>query len=607
MRLLLALLLFAQAAFAQNVSIGTKNTTVKDAGTATFATGTFCIKDLSDSDKACFAPQAMSGNITITLPAVTGTLATLADIAAGGYGDMSGPSSATDGAFALFDGTTGKLVKNSSAHGTGVMTFLAAPTGANLMTALGCSGTTDFLRADGACAAPTGTGDVVGPASSTDGRAAVFDSTTGKLLKQFSPTAGSILFAGASGILAQDNSGLFYDDTNDRLGIGTTAPDWRVHVKRTAAGSADADYPRVQLEYTDESTTTGTFSAASFKLFTGAGLMGSFSAHNTQYNGGVAIGVFKPSMLIVQARDAASNGLLITTKLSSAPILLATNHGTLGAAVGLYNFTDTGAYMGANSTPSATVHIKAGSTSAGSAPIKLTSGSLMSSAEAGAVEFLTDKPYFTITTGTARKEFTLNDAALTSGRVPFATTNGRLTDSANFTFDGTRLNLNSATGTGTRYFYNSVSLDGTAVIMSENTSSGTAAQTNIVARNGSGNAGFSFNGTGYTTVGIRAASDVAFLNLVSGGTVTLSATSAAIQMSVDGATTSKLTIDTSANVVVGSAAIATNATDGFLYMPCSAGPPTGTPTAKTGRAPITCDSSNNKAYMYLGGAWQALN
>jgi len=37
-------------------------------------------------------------------------------------------------------------------------------------------------------------------------------------------TAGSIIFAGASGVYSQDNSKLFWDDTNNRLGIGTTTP-----------------------------------------------------------------------------------------------------------------------------------------------------------------------------------------------------------------------------------------------------------------------------------------------------------------------------------------------------------------------------------------------
>jgi hypothetical protein len=37
-------------------------------------------------------------------------------------------------------------------------------------------------------------------------------------------TAGSVLFVGTSGVLAQDNSNFFWDDTNNRLGIGTTSP-----------------------------------------------------------------------------------------------------------------------------------------------------------------------------------------------------------------------------------------------------------------------------------------------------------------------------------------------------------------------------------------------
>jgi uncharacterized protein YjlB len=38
-------------------------------------------------------------------------------------------------------------------------------------------------------------------------------------------TTGSIVFAGASGVYAQDNTSLFFDNTNNRLGIGTITPD----------------------------------------------------------------------------------------------------------------------------------------------------------------------------------------------------------------------------------------------------------------------------------------------------------------------------------------------------------------------------------------------
>lgn len=53
------------------------------------------------------------------------------------------------------------------------------------------------------------------------------------------------------------------------------------------------------------------------------------------------------------------------------------------------------------------IHIAAGTTAAGTAPIKLTSGPLLTAAEAGAVEFLTDAYYGTITTGAVRGMFGL--------------------------------------------------------------------------------------------------------------------------------------------------------------------------------------------------------
>lgn len=43
-------------------------------------------------------------------------------------------------------------------------------------------------------------------------------------------TEGSVIFAGASGIYSQDNAVFFYDRTNDRLGLGTTAPQNRLDV-----------------------------------------------------------------------------------------------------------------------------------------------------------------------------------------------------------------------------------------------------------------------------------------------------------------------------------------------------------------------------------------
>jgi len=69
----------------------------------------------------------------------------------------------------------------------------------------------------------------------------------------------------------------------------------------------------------------------------------------------------------------------------------------------------------------------------------------------------------------------------------------------------------------------------------------------------------------------------------------------------------RATLDSAGNFVVGIAAVATTATDGFLYVTGCAGTPTGTPTAKTGRVPIVVDTTNNKLYFYSGGSWVAAN
>lgn len=56
----------------------------------------------------------------------------------------------------------------------------------------------------------------------------------------YGPTVGSILFAGTGGILQQDNSNFFWDDTNNRLGIGTASPGYRMHVKMAGATGVDS-------------------------------------------------------------------------------------------------------------------------------------------------------------------------------------------------------------------------------------------------------------------------------------------------------------------------------------------------------------------------------
>jgi hypothetical protein len=45
---------------------------------------------------------------------------------------------------------------------------------------------------------------------------------TGSSITNSAMTQGSVLFAGVGGLISQDNAQLFFDDTNNTFGFGTT-------------------------------------------------------------------------------------------------------------------------------------------------------------------------------------------------------------------------------------------------------------------------------------------------------------------------------------------------------------------------------------------------
>ena len=95
----------------------------------------------------------------------------------------------------------------------------------------------------------------------------------------------------------------------------------------------------------------------------------------------------------------------------------------------------------------ATLNLGAGT--ATYAPLKLTTGALLATSEAGAVEFVNDDYYATVTTGAGRKKVVLTEG-LTPDRIPYATTNGRITDTSDLAFDGTSMSLGTSIDTDTR-------------------------------------------------------------------------------------------------------------------------------------------------------------
>ena len=81
-------------------------------------------------------------------------------------------------------------------------------------------------------------------------------------------TPGSVLFAGTGGVITEDNAKLFFDDTNNRLGIGTSAPARTLDVNGSsflrgairyvdaAATNANLEMMQAQVSTTDATVTT---------------------------------------------------------------------------------------------------------------------------------------------------------------------------------------------------------------------------------------------------------------------------------------------------------------------------------------------------------------
>jgi hypothetical protein len=111
-------------------------------------------------------------------------------------------------------------------NAAGVVKLLASNSGAlGTVTSVDVSGGTTGLTTSGGPITSSGTitlAGTLGVANGGTGTATAF-------------TAGSVVFAGASGVYSQDNANLFWDNANDRLGIGTATPAAKLHL----AGSAD--------------------------------------------------------------------------------------------------------------------------------------------------------------------------------------------------------------------------------------------------------------------------------------------------------------------------------------------------------------------------------
>jgi hypothetical protein len=129
-----------------------------------------------------------------------------------------------------------------------------------------------------------------------------------------SATAGSVLFAGAASVLAQDNANLFWDDTNNRLGIGTATPSYPIHVAASAAA------PRyISIENSSASGDAGLYAAN-----TNDTTYIQQTVYGSTTSAGNVLGISRAGVAEIQLRPAAGARAIVYTS-AAQDLVLGTN------------------------------------------------------------------------------------------------------------------------------------------------------------------------------------------------------------------------------------------------------------------------------------------
>lgn len=210
-------------------------------------------------------------------------------------------------------------------------------------------------------------------------------------------TPGSVPFAGDDGSLAEDNANLFFNNTNNRLGVGTNSPIGSLDIQTNINNINLAAMASGVISFGDGGsgdvpTMVGKTTSS------GVGLLFMAGSSNANTIGDLILNIREHDN--TDFADLTQPGFKLTR--FSTDLVRILRNGNTGIGV---------------TAPTARLHLTAGTATAGTAPLGFTSGPLLTTPEVGKVEFLTDRWYGTITTGAARKGFAFTDdiTAITTG------------------------------------------------------------------------------------------------------------------------------------------------------------------------------------------------
>jgi len=212
---------------------GTNGTSAPTAGAVPYGTGTaYAFSAVGTSGQVL--TSSGSGAPTWTTPA-TGTVTSVTGTAPVVSSGGSTPAISMAAATASVNGYLTSTDWNTfNSKGNGTVTSVSGTGSVNGITLTGTVTSSGSLTLGGTLSGVNLTSQVTG----------VLPVANGGTGTSTSFTTGSIVFAGASGIYSQDNTNLFWDDTNNRLGVGTPTPGATIDVAgniRMSAGSPNIE------------------------------------------------------------------------------------------------------------------------------------------------------------------------------------------------------------------------------------------------------------------------------------------------------------------------------------------------------------------------------